>query len=130
MLVLALFNYLFLGKVKKAARKDLGVKKETIKESELTAGDIVSLSDSLRLSVRAKKDCWMRVKVDGKLIFQTTLKKGEVESWQAKEKIELKLGNPAGVDLELNGRPLEQFGKRTSKARYATISKQGIKIGR
>ncbi|MBU2540969.1 MAG: DUF4115 domain-containing protein [Candidatus Omnitrophica bacterium] len=125
-----LLNYLFFARIKKAPIKSVGLKEKIVKDSKLTKQSIVKFKDSLRLSVRAKKDCWMRVRVDGKLIFQTTLKKGEVESWQAKEKIELKLGNPAGVDLELNGELLEQFGRRSSKSRYATITKEGIKIAR
>jgi cytoskeletal protein RodZ len=86
-------------------------------------------ADYLHLSIKAKLDCWMRVKVDDKLIFSGTLKKGAVESWQAEDKIEIKLGNPSGVDIELNNRLLEQFGKRTAKARSVIITRQGIKLG-
>lgn len=129
---LFLFNRLILGRVRRSS-KAARLKQEAVQEQARSKVEIISavkLSDTLRLSVRAKADCWMRVKVDGKLIFQTTLNKGEFESWEAGEKIELKLGYPAGVDIELNGQLLEQFGKRGSKARYATITKEGIKIGR
>jgi cytoskeletal protein RodZ len=90
----------------------------------------LNLNDNLRLSVHAKSDCWLKVRVDDKLIFQGTLKKAEVENWQAQERIDLKLGNPAAVDLELNGKVLDQFGTRSSKSRSVLITKQGIKLGK
>lgn len=120
---------------KKVMIKEAKVKevkpKEAIKEEkgkDNLAG--LDLSESLRLTVRAKADCWLNVKIDEKLIFQSVLKKGEVESWQADKKMELRIGNPAAVDLELNGRVLEQFGKRSSKAKFVTITKEGLKVGK
>lgn len=105
------------------------VKKSEVKKAvESQFGDLGQV-EYLELSVKAKLDCWMKVKVDDKLIFSGTLKKGAVESWQAQDRIEVKVGNPAAVDLELNNRLLEQFGKRTSKARSATITRQGVKVG-
>lgn len=136
-LLCSLIVLFLFGRLISNIKRKSTIKAEALKESKLSgsaesqdAASVFNLGSSLRLSVRAKADCWMRVKVDGKLIFQGTLKKGEMENWQAKKKIEVKLGNPAGVDLELNGRLLEQFGKRTAKSRYVTITKEGIKLAR
>lgn len=107
--------------------KTKDVKKENSQKEDLTG---IDLSESLRLSVKAKADCWMNAKVDDKLIFQNILKKGQVENWQADRKIEIKIGNPTAIELELNGRTLDQFGKRASKARMLTITKEGLKIGK
>ncbi|MEW6009215.1 MAG: DUF4115 domain-containing protein, partial [Candidatus Omnitrophota bacterium] len=111
----------------KAAKQKTSEVRTKIKDK---AAEALSISDSLRLSVKAKSDCWLRVRVDDKLIFQGILKKGEVEGWQAEDKIEMKIGNPAAVDLELNGRVLEQFGRRGSKNDFVTITREGLKIGK
>lgn len=113
-----------------AATKEIKAKAVKSEEQEKNSLAGLDLTDSLRLSVKAKADCWMNAKVDDKLIFQNILKKGQVENWQAERKIELRVGNPSAVDLELNGRTLDQFGKRGSKAKVITITKEGLKIGK
>jgi transcriptional regulator with XRE-family HTH domain len=50
--------------------------------------------------------CWMRVVVDGEEAFQGTLRAGEVVSFQGRESISLRLGNPGVVEVELNGESL------------------------
>lgn len=142
LLIVALIGLFFLSKfvVKVIASRKSSSKPVVTKEVKTKAAKTeepgkdslagLDLTDSLRLSVRAKSDCWVNAKVDDKLIFQNLLKKGQVENWQAEKKIELRIGNPSAVDLELNGRTLEQFGKRSSKARVITITKEGLKIGK
>ncbi|MBI2201773.1 MAG: DUF4115 domain-containing protein, partial [Armatimonadetes bacterium] len=55
-------------------------------------------------------DCWLRVKCDGKLIAEVTLAKNSQERWEAKQKIELHVGNAGFLKLDLNGRPLGSPG--------------------
>src|SRR3989338_7746817 len=38
-------------------------------------------AEKIDLVVRAKKDNWLQVKVDGEIVFRSTLKKGAVENW-------------------------------------------------
>jgi cytoskeletal protein RodZ len=79
----------------------------------------------VRVGVRARDDCWIRVKVDGRTIFQNILKKGRFENWQAQERIELSLGRPEVIDLEVNGRLLSSLG---AAGRRVLIDKEGLRV--
>ncbi len=103
------------------------VKKAEINKSGQKEGvSIVGVS----LSVYAKEDCYIDVRLDGKLIFKNILKKDNRESWQAKEKIELSLGNAGGVDLEVNGKVLPALGRRGQILKNILITKDTLDIPR
>ncbi len=80
---------------------------------------------SIRLSLRAKGDCWVVLKVDGRQVFRTVLKKGQVETWTAKEKMELSLGNAAAVELELDGRSIPPLGRKGQAIKDIKITREG-----
>jgi cytoskeletal protein RodZ len=85
---------------------------------------------NIRLVMRAKNDCWVRLKVDGKLVFQDTLKKGRSDSWQAKDKMELSLGNAQAVELEINGKLIPPLGRKRQSLKNILITKDGVSQGR
>jgi transcriptional regulator with XRE-family HTH domain len=84
---------------------------------------------SLRLGLRAKEDCWIRICIDGKTIFRGILKKGSQESWEGKEKIELDVGNAGALSLEVNGKILSPLGRKGQVIKNILITKEGVKIG-
>jgi len=84
----------------------------------------------IRLSIRAKEDCWMQVKLDGKTVFQNILKKGRFESWKAKEKIELSLGNAGVAELEVNGKLISSLGRKGQSLKNILITKDGLSTSR
>lgn len=84
----------------------------------------------IRLSILAREDCWIQLRTDGRIVFQRILKKGRSESWQAKDKIELSLGNAGAVDLEVNGKLISKLGRRGQVLKNILITKEGINIGR
>ena len=84
----------------------------------------------IRLGIRAHENCWISLKVDGKLVFQRVLQKGRFESWQAKNKIELSLGNAGVVELEVNGQLFSNLGRKGQALKNILITKEGLKIGR
>ena len=84
----------------------------------------------IRLAIRAKEDSWIQVKTDRRTVFQNILKKGRSESWEAKDKIELSLGNAAGVDLEINGKLIPSLGRRGQVIKNILITKEGLSIKR
>ncbi len=88
----------------------------------------VSSSSGITLNIRPKENCWMQLKVDGKILFKGTLKKGRSESWQAKEKMELVLGNAGVVELELNGKPIMPLGRKGQAVKNIVITKDGLNI--
>ncbi len=55
---------------------------------------------------------WMRVRIDGRSVFEGTVPAGETKEFQAPERVELRLGNAGGVRLILNGRDLGSPGAR------------------
>ncbi len=115
---------------KSAPVKKTSVVKPIMKK-EITTKKIQSLasvSDKIKLVVRAKEDCWVEVKVDGQWAFKNILRRSRVESWDAKNRIDLSLGNAAGVDLEVNTRVISGFGRRGQVLKNIVITKEGISI--
>jgi len=86
--------------------------------------------EKIVLVLRAKEKTWLQVKVDGKVVLQNLLARGAAESWQAREKIELWLGNAGAVQLEVNGRLLERIGRPGQTLRRVVITREGLSIQR
>ncbi len=80
----------------------------------------------LELKVRAIDNVWLRVTCDEKVLFQSILQKGTVESWKANESIELWTGNASSTDLILNHTSLGSPGKGVAKKML--ISREGVKL--
>lgn len=87
-------------------------------------------SSGLDLVIRAKEKCWIEIKVDGKLQFRGELQKGMSNSWKAKEKMELSLGNAAAVELQFNNRIFSNLGKRNQQLKNILLDKNGLNIQR
>jgi cytoskeletal protein RodZ len=86
---------------------------------------------SIRLGLRPREDCWVTVKVDGRLYFHGILKRGKYENWQAKEKIEFSLSNAGVVDAELNNKPLPALGRKGQPLKNIVITREGgLVVGR
>ena len=88
------------------------------------------VNNTLKLGIRARGDCWIQLKIDGRVVFQSILRKGRTETWQAKDKIELSLGNAGGVDLEVNSKLISSLGRKGQVIRNILITKEGITVGR
>jgi len=84
----------------------------------------------IRLGIHAKENCYITLKADGKVLFQGVLKKSRSESWQAKDKFELSLGDAGAVELEINGKVISGLGKKGRAIKNIVITKEGLSIGR
>lgn len=84
----------------------------------------------LRLAIYIKDDCWVGVKIDGKTVLGSVLKKGKSETWQAKEKIELTLGNAGLVELEIDAKRIAPLGRKGQTVKNILITKKGLVVGR
>jgi len=84
----------------------------------------------IRLGIRARENCWVSLKADGRVVFQRVLEKGRSETWQAKNKIELSLGNAGAVELEVNGQLFSNLGRKGQVLKNILITKEGLNIGR
>ncbi|MCM8763327.1 MAG: DUF4115 domain-containing protein [Candidatus Omnitrophica bacterium] len=88
------------------------------------------VSSAIALNIRAKEDCYINLKADGKTLFQGVLKKGYVEAWAAKEKIELTVGNAGGIEVYINGNLIPPLGKRKQAIKNIIITKEGLSVPR
>ncbi|MCL4542107.1 MAG: DUF4115 domain-containing protein [Chloroflexi bacterium] len=61
-------------------------------------------SAPLTLSLHFLRTCWLRVIVDGKMVFEGTLQPGSTRTWTAQQFITVRLGNAGGVDVVFNGK--------------------------
>lgn len=92
------------------------------------APSVKPIAGKPELGIRAKEDCWLEVRTDGKLIFRNVLKKGNYEKWEAKERIEFSVGNAGGVDVEVNGKLLPPLGRRGQVIKNIRVTKQGLTV--
>jgi len=90
-----------------------------------------AISGGVNLVISAKENCLILVKVDGKVVLHRVLEKGRSDSWKAKEKIELSLGNAAAVDLIVNGKRFTKLGRKGQQLKNIVITeKDGLRIPR
>ncbi len=84
----------------------------------------------LMLAISARDKSWISVKADGKVVFHGVLARGRTETWQAKEKIELSLGDAGAVELQVNDQRFTKLGRRGQPLKNIVINKEGLKIAR
>jgi hypothetical protein len=84
----------------------------------------------VRIGIHALDDCWVQARLDGKIIFQSVLKKGRFESWSAKDKVELSIGSAGSVRLEVNGKLIPSLGRKSQVLKNIQITKDGLKVGK
>jgi len=82
----------------------------------------------IELTVRATKNGWLQVKTYGKIVFQSTLKKGAAETWTATDEIELSGKNINLLEFELNGKMLGALGPTDRGAKRVVFTKDGLSV--
>lgn len=100
-----------------------------VKPQNADKGKAQNVSE-IRLGIRANDNCWVTLKVDGKIVFQRVLAKGRFESWKAKDKMELSLGNAGAVELEVNGQLFSNLGRKNQQLKNIMITREGMNIPR
>lgn len=121
----SLIMFLALKLKRKAATKD---KKDMASlRSNTTPKKIPS---KINLILRAKEDTWIQLAVDNDIVFRNVLKKGQVETWTAKEKAQLSVGNAGGLVLEVNGKLISPLGRRGQVIKHIQITRESITIPR
>ena len=63
------------------------------------------------LNITATERCWVRVIADGHRVFERTMLPGEMRTWNAKQDIQIRLGNAGGIDITYNGVHMGSPGK-------------------
>ena len=85
-------------------------------------------SQELIVSLTAKRAFFLRVNVDGKLLFEGILNKGAVESWEADEKLEFKISDGSAAYVEVNGQPLPPLTTMRKPIKRLTVTRSGISV--
>lgn len=120
---------------KKTAAKPVPAAKASEKEKPVgewlrspALGNFPKLSRRTRLdlTVRAIDDVWMRITCDGKVLYESILKKGNAQTWVAENKIEVWTGNSSNMSLSLNKTALGSPGKGVVKK--MVIDHDGVRI--
>jgi len=132
--VLALFVLIKIGKfisLKIAQRPQKIAVAPAVKETKKTDKlQKIKLASEIMLLIKAKENCMVTVKADGKTLFSRVLEKGRGDSWKAKERIEVSLGNAGVVELEVNGQRFPSLGRKGQSLKNIVITKEGLKVGK
>jgi len=84
--------------------------------------------NKVEIAVRASRDIWLLVRVDGHVVFETTLSKGSMESWSGDDRIELSGGDLELLDMEVNGRHIGSLGGGERRIRKVLITPEGLTV--
>ena len=87
-----------------------------------------SENNKVELAVRAFKDIWIRVKADDKVVFETILSKGSMESWSANNRIELSGKDLELLNMEVNNRQIGFLGGGNRKIRKVLITQEVLMV--
>lgn len=68
-----------------------------------------NIPEKLLLKIVAVEDTWMKIIIDGQSTKEYRLKPGDLLELEASSGYNLLIGNAAGVQLTLNGKPVEKF---------------------
>ncbi|MDD5108040.1 MAG: DUF4115 domain-containing protein [Candidatus Omnitrophica bacterium] len=88
------------------------------------------LIEGVTLGIFARDKSWISAKVDGKTVFHGVLARGRSETWHAKDKIELSLGDAGAVELQVNDQRFANLGRRGKPLKNILINKEGLKTPR
>ena len=81
------------------------------------------------IQLKALEETWVSLQADGRLEKEVTLKPGEGFSAQASKEIRLIVGNAGGLDLILNGKQLDKFGK-SGEVLTLIFNAEGVQVRR
>lgn len=86
---------------------------------------VIPKGEKLILVIDTTSDVWLRLKVDGKIIFENILKKGASESWKAEKDFTIWTGRAEALQLTINGNYIGTVGKGVVK--NLVIDRKGIR---
>jgi cytoskeleton protein RodZ len=77
------------------------------------------------VSIKTSEESWLSVTADGRRAFQRLFAANEEQSVTAKSKIQIKIGNPNGTEISLNGKLLAISGS-LAHPRTVTVDASGL----
>jgi hypothetical protein len=83
--------------------------------------------DSLRLEITTRDSVWINILIDGKIGETYLFGAKRKQTWTAKERFVVTMGNAGGATFQLNGKDIGTLGKRGAVVRNAVISEANLK---
>lgn len=98
------------------AEKEISSHESTRSEPELVVSNTPLPTETagkdLVLKAIVKERTWMRIRIDGEKPKEYILGPESQPQWRAEKVFELLIGNAGGIDLEFNGKKMEDLGKQ------------------
>lgn len=66
----------------------------------------------VQVNLAANRRCWLRVLVDGKIVFEGFIVSGEEKQYNGKDNVRVRLGDAGAVRLTVNGQDLGYLGAK------------------
>jgi cytoskeletal protein RodZ len=85
-------------------------------------------SQTITVSLTAKKDTFIRVKVDGRILFEGVLKKGLSDTWKGRKEIEFRISDGSTVYLEVNGKALPALTAVHKQIKSLKVTPAGVSV--
>ena len=84
-------------------------------------------TDHVQVDITVTEQTWLSLSSDGKRIFSGTLRPTETKTVEGRESATLKVGNAAGLEVRLNGRPIGPIGPR-GQVRVVMFTRDNFQI--
>jgi len=125
--ILFAFSSFVIGKIGKLFTGPKNVTKVE-KQEKPEAVPVTLEGEEMVATVTAKQNCFLKVIVDGKLLFAGDLSKGAIETWRGDKEIELKIRDGSAIALEVNGRPMPILTSLRKPIKSLKITPSGIMV--
>lgn len=84
--------------------------------------------EEIIVSVTAKRDCFLRVRADGSLLFEGVLRKGATESWAAQKDMDFRISDGSAIYIEVNDKALPPLTTMHKPIKSLKITPSGISV--
>ncbi len=125
-----LIKFIFSRKKSPLERAKILMAASKPKSATLQSKPSKDLTQGVTVGIFAHNKSWVSAKADGKTIFHGVLARGRSQTWHAKEKVELSLGDAGAVELQVNDQRFPNLGRRGKPLKNILINKEGLKISR
>ncbi len=127
--IILLWGFLALGSflIRKVSLIFTASPKATEESSEELV-PIAPLAEELVVTLVAKKNCFLKVRVDKEILFEGVLRKGARETWQGEKEIELMIRDGLAIALEVNGRAIPTLSSLRKPIKSLKITPSGIVV--
>jgi len=87
----------------------------------------LAVNEELVMQVRATEDSWITLESDGRNVFNSQLRRGEQQTFRAREHFRFRsIGNAGGIEISLNGVALPSMGESGRVIRDRVIDRTAI----